>query len=162
MTLAELNGMDVRSAVEVLKPCCGSQRWAEDMSARRPFSDIGELHRAADLIWKTLDREDRSEAFASHPKIGETRGVVSQWSSKEQQGMTTAAGDIRTRIAQLNARYEERFGFIFIICANGKLAEEMLASLEERLGHSPDAEWEIAGEEQMKIVHLRLNKLLET
>jgi 2-oxo-4-hydroxy-4-carboxy-5-ureidoimidazoline decarboxylase len=160
MTLAELNRMNSQGAVDVLKPCCGSQKWAEEMNARRPFSDIEEVHGAADIVWRTLHREDWHEAFASHPKVGETR-EVSEWSKKEQGGMVSAADDIRARLGQFNTEYQKRFGFIFIICATGKSAEEMLASLEERLRHDPDTEWEIAGEEQIKIVHLRLNKLLD-
>lgn len=151
--------MNAVSAAHVLKPCCGCERWAEQITARRPFSDIAELHSAADLVWRTLTRNDWLEAFASHPKIGETR-EVSQWSKKEQEGMAAASDEVRVRLAQLNREYQERFGFIFIICATGKSAEEMLALLEERLQNGPDNEVQIAGEEQLKIVHLRLNKLV--
>jgi OHCU decarboxylase len=160
MTLAELNEMSAQDAADHLKSCCGSQRWAEEMSARRPFSDIAELHSAADLVWKTLDREDWLEVFGSHPKIGETR-EVSDWSRKEQEGMATAANDTKARLARLNREYQERFGFIFIICATGKSADEMVASLEERLQNNPEHEMRIAGQEQVKIVHLRLKKLVD-
>ncbi|MFL6452176.1 MAG: 2-oxo-4-hydroxy-4-carboxy-5-ureidoimidazoline decarboxylase [Bryobacteraceae bacterium] len=151
--------MDARSAAEVLKLCCGSARWAEEMSARRPFSDINELHRTADLVWQALDREDWNEAFASHPKIGEIRNL-SAWSKNEQEGMATAADNIRACLAELNREYQERFGFIFIVCATGKSAQEMLTSIEQRLQNSPDDERQVAGQEQAKIVHLRLNKLV--
>src|SRR3954447_6445839 len=98
MTLDELNGMDPHSAASVLKACCGSRRWAEGMAARRPFSDPAELHRAADPVWTALGREDWLEAFASHPKIGETKGA-SQWSKKEQEGVAGASEDSRTRLS---------------------------------------------------------------
>lgn len=159
MTLADLNGLDAQSAADILKPCCGSQRWAEGMSARRPFADIAELHSSANFVWETLNREDWWEAFASHPKIGETRDL-SQWSNKEQEGMSVATSDVKARLNQLNREYQARFEFIFIICATGKSAEEMLASLERRLQNTSDCELQVAGQEQMKIVHLRLDKLI--
>jgi OHCU decarboxylase len=159
MTLAELNALDERSAENVLKPCCGSRRWAVEMSARRPFPDTDELHREGDLVWQALDKVDWFEAFASHPKIGET-GAASEWSKREQTGMITADDGLRARLAQLNREYLERFGFIFIICATGKSAAEMLGSLEGRLENSAEKELQIAAHEQMKIAHLRLKKLI--
>lgn len=160
MTIDELNAMEPQRAADALKPCCGSQRWAERIAARRPFSDPAALHGAANSVWSTLGREDWLEAFASHPKIGETKGA-SNWSRKEQQGVAIASQDSRIRLARLNREYQERFGYIFIICATGKSAEEMLTCLEQRLHNGPEEELRAAGEEQMKIVHLRLNKLID-
>jgi OHCU decarboxylase len=159
MTLDELNRMDPRSAADVLKPCCGSERWAQAMAARRPFQDPVELHVAADAVWASLGREHWLEAFASHPKIGELKRA-SQWSKKEQEGAATASEETKMRLARLNREYQERFGLIFIICATGKSAEEITACLENRLYNRPEDEIRIAAEEQMKIVHLRLNKLI--
>jgi OHCU decarboxylase len=160
MTLDELNGMDPQRASNVLNPCCGSERWADGMAARRPFNDSAELHRAADSVWSALGREDWLEAFASHPKIGDTQGA-SHWSKKEQEGVATASDDSRIRLARLNTRYQEQFGFIFIICATGKSSEDLLTSLEKRINNCPEDEIQAAGEEQMKIVHLRLNKVID-
>jgi OHCU decarboxylase len=160
MTLDELNRMTAQRATDVLKPCCGSQRWAESMIVRRPFTDVADLHRAADVVAPTLGREDWLDAFRSHPRIGETKNVP-RWSQKEQEGMRTAADDVRSRLARLNQQYQERFGFIFIICAAGKSAEEMLAQLEERIQNRPEDEIRVATEEQRKIVHLRLDKLID-
>jgi OHCU decarboxylase len=161
MTLDELNRMAAQSAADALKLCCGSQRWAEGMTACRPFLDVADLHRAADVTSNILGREDWLEAFQSHPKIGETKNV-SGWSEKEQEGMTAAAEDVRNRLAQLNRAYQDRFGFIFIICAAGKSGEEMLALLEERIQNRRQHEMRIASAEQVKIVHLRLNKLINS
>jgi OHCU decarboxylase len=160
MTLDELNRMPARSAADALKLCCGSRRWAEGVTACRPFLDVADLHRAADATSNTLGREDWLEAFRSHPKIGEMKNV-SGWSEKEQQGMTSTADDVRRRLVQLNREYQDRFGFIFIICADGKSGEEMLAQLEERIQNRPEEEMRIASAEQVKIVHLRLNKLTD-
>lgn len=160
MTLDELNRMPARSAADALKLCCGSRRWAEGVTACRPFLDVADLHRAADATSNTLGREDWLEAFRSHPKIGEMKNI-SGWSEKEQQGMTSTADDVRRRLVQLNREYQDRFGFIFIICADGKSGEEMLAQLEERIQNRPEEEMRIASAEQVKIVHLRLNKLTD-
>ena len=159
MTLDELNRMAAQSAAGALKLCCGSQRWAEGITACRPFPDVAELHRAADATSNNLGREDWLEAFRSHPKIGETKNV-SGWCEKEQEGMAAAADVVRSRLVQLNREYQDRFGFIFIICAAGKSGEEMLAQLEERIQNRPEDEMRVASAEQVKIVHLRLNKLI--
>ncbi len=127
---------------------------------RRPFTDVADLHRAADVVAQTLVHRDWLEAFCSHTTIGETK-KVSQWSQIEQGGMTIASDDVRTRLARLNQEYQERFGFIFIICATGKSAGEMLAQLEERIQNRPEDEIRLASEEQRKIVHLRLDKLID-
>jgi OHCU decarboxylase len=160
MTLDELNRMPARSAADALKLCCGSRRWAEGVTACRPFLDVADLHRATGATSNTLGREDWLEAFRSHPKIGEMKNI-SGWSEKEQQGMTSTADDVRRRLVQLNREYQDRFGFIFIICADGKSGEEMLAQLEERIQNRPEEEMRIASAEQVKIVHLRLNKLTD-
>jgi OHCU decarboxylase len=160
MTLDDLNRMDPQSAADLLKPCGGSQRWAEQMAGCRPFSNSSELHRAADWVWGALGRGDWLEAFASHPKIGETK-EASEWSKREQKSVAGASGDTRARLARLNEQYQGRFGFIFIICATGRSTEEMLRAIEGRLQNHPDHEILEAGEEQRKIIHVRLDKLID-
>jgi 2-oxo-4-hydroxy-4-carboxy-5-ureidoimidazoline decarboxylase len=115
---------------------------------------------AGDAIWRSLAPADRLEAFAAHPKIGD-RARGSSWSDGEQSGMHTAADDVRRRLASGNADYESRFGYIFIVCATGKTAGEMMAALESRLSNDPVVELEVASEEQRKITRLRLAKLMD-
>jgi 2-oxo-4-hydroxy-4-carboxy-5-ureidoimidazoline decarboxylase len=115
---------------------------------------------AGDAIWRSLASVDRLEAFAAHPKIGE-RARGPSWSDREQSGMHAAADDVRSRLAAGNADYESRFGYIFIVCATGKTAGEMLAALEARLPNDPAVELEVASEEQRKITGLRLAKLMD-
>ncbi len=115
---------------------------------------------AGDAIWRSLAPADWLEAFAAHPKIGE-RARSSSWSDREQSGMRSAAEDVRGRLASGNAEYESRFGYIFIVCATGKTAEEMVAALEARLANDPAAELGIAAEEQRKITGIRLAKLMD-
>jgi OHCU decarboxylase len=158
MRLDELNALPQDEVVPELLRCCGSTRWASRMAARRPFANPEAMDAEADKIWHGLGVEDWLEAFAVHPRIGARLGTP--WSLEEQRGVESAPTSARARLADANREYEARFGFIFIVCATGKSADEMLASLDERLKHSRGEEWRIAGEEQRKITRVRLAKLL--
>ncbi len=167
VTLAELNAQPV-SEVEIgFLDCCGSRAWAAAMASRRPFASIAEVHEAADAQLDRLERKDWLQAFGAHPRIGDSSPAASDtaathaWASGEQSGMHDADQVIRNRLAAGNDAYFERFGYIFLICATGKSAEEMLAALEFRLASDPEDELAIAAEEQRLITHLRLDKLLE-
>jgi OHCU decarboxylase len=161
MTLHELNASEENQAQKALLACCGSSQWTQRMAARRPFGDIKGIHAAAHDIWWSLDKSDWLEAFSCHPKIGELR-PVSDWSSQEQKGMANAAADTADAIATMNREYQKRFGYIFIVCATGRSADEMRELLERRLKNDPQDELCIAAKEQLKITHLRLDKLLQT
>jgi len=129
------------------------------MIERRSFGSRDAVCNAADEIWKSLDPSDWLEAFAHHPRIGEqTNNSVA---AREQSGVKSADADIRTQLAQINRDYEQRFGYIYIVCATGKSAEEMLATARNRLNNDPATELAVAAEEQRKITQLRLAKLLE-
>lgn len=169
--LERLNGLPAAEAHAGLLACCGASHWAREMVARRPFLDSAELFSAADQIWRSLGREGWLEAFASHPQIGEKRGekqieseagqkLSSRWSAEEQSGTQQNPAEVMTKLSEGNRAYRERFGYIFIVCATGKTASEMLAILERRLQNDPSAELPIAAEEQRHIMHLRLEKLL--
>jgi len=160
MPLSELNALDATAAARELLRCCGSTRWAEAMAAARPFPSLEAACERSDAIWSALDRDDWLEAFAAHPRIGARAGGSpgsAQWSSQEQAGVTDTS---RARLARLNEDYEQRFGYIFIICASGKTGDEMLRALERRIGNNPDDEVREAAEEQRQIARLRLAKLL--
>jgi OHCU decarboxylase len=165
--LDTLNSLPQRVCSAELLKCCGSARWAERMAAQRPFDGINSMLESADKIWWELDAEDWLEAFSHHPKIGEKKAAVVQsteaarWSEQEQSGASTVAEETRAELLALNHAYEERFGFIFIVCATGRTSEELLALLKERLHNDTETELGIAAEEQRRITHLRLRKLLE-
>ncbi|HEX2190424.1 MAG TPA: 2-oxo-4-hydroxy-4-carboxy-5-ureidoimidazoline decarboxylase, partial [Longimicrobiaceae bacterium] len=131
-----------------------------------PFRDPAALLERADAVWRELGEADWREAFRAHPRIGETRAEAGQtgreraWSAGEQAGMRSAAEAVQQALAAGNRAYEERFGFIYVVCATGKTAEEMLALLERRLANDPRTELRAAAEEQRKITRLRLEKLL--
>jgi 2-oxo-4-hydroxy-4-carboxy-5-ureidoimidazoline decarboxylase len=154
-----LDAMPETRAMEALLQCCGSSRWARAMLARRPFGSRVAVLDAADEIWTSLDGDDWREAFAHHPRIGEqTKNSIA---AKEQSGVSGAASEVRQALAEANRDYEQRFGYIYIVCATGKSAEEMLAIARDRLQNDPDTELRVAAEEQRKITRLRLQKLLE-
>lgn len=159
MTIAELDLKDEADIASRLLECCGSSNWVKQMLALRPFANQERLEGAATDTWQKLTSEDWLEAFSKHPKIGE-KGKVSQWSAQEQSGMNAAAAQVADRLAGLNRVYFEKFGFIFIVCATGKTAEEMLALLEARLPNTREVELALAAAEQNKITLLRLRKLL--
>src|SRR5687767_5840416 len=165
-SLAWLNALPPEEAAKELLKCCGSARWAQTMSQRRPFESVEDLARAASEVWWSLRHDDWLEAFRSHPKIGEKKaaGEVArqsqQWSGQEQSGVNEAQQHTIDTLAQLNREYEQKFGFIFIVCATGKSADEMLDNLRERIANDIDAELRIAAAEQAKITELRLKKLV--
>lgn len=155
---------DVAEA-EFLK-CCGATRWAKAMTHARPFANVTSMLAKADEFWSSLTAADWLEAFRAHPKIGEKKAATIQssraqnWSAQEQSGVAAASDDSIAELARKNREYEDRFGFIFIVCATGKSSEEMLELLTTRLDNEPETELEIAAEEQSKITRLRLEKLL--
>ena len=161
MTLDQLNATDVHEAQREFERCCGSTEWAARMTAARPFAGADAMLVTADVIWAALDETDWREAFAAHPRIGSGgAGGTSAWSAQEQAGVASADAEMRDRITAKNREYEARFGYIFIVCATGKSADEMLTMLEQRLTNDAAAEIRVAAEEQRKIMQLRLRKLL--
>jgi allantoicase len=143
------------------------------MAAARPFADAAVMAVVADVVWGSLAPADWLEAFGAHPRIGaggpgragEAGGAgredATRWSDQEQAGVAGASEATRLRLAKANREYEARFGYIFIICATGLTAAEMIESIERRLRHAPDVEMRTAAEEQRKITRLRLAKLLD-
>jgi len=136
------------------------------MSEARPFGNTQHLLGEADHLWSSLSAQDWLEAFRAHPNIGEQKAAARQseqtqaWSAQEQSSVHEAATSTKAALAQGNRQYERQFGFIFIICATGKTAAEMLSILNRRLQNSPETELEVAADEQRKITRLRLEKLL--
>jgi OHCU decarboxylase len=167
MTLGELNRLPSTHAETEFLKCCGSPRWARAMTAARPLANVDDLLTKADSTWRSLGSEDWLEAFRAHPKIGEKKAAAAQseearkWSAQEQSGIRDAAATTMAALAEGNRDYEQRFGFIFIVCATSKSSEEMLAILQARLQNDAETEIAAAAEEQRKIMRLRLEKLLQ-
>lgn len=165
MTLAELNILPRYRAEEEFLKCCGSVAWARTMARRRPFASFERLLQAASEIWLRLDETDWKEAFQAHPQIGKQTPAAHSsaqsrgWSAQEQSGMATASSDVVTALEEANREYAAKFGYIFIVCASGKGAGQMLAILRSRLENPPEDEIRVAAEEQNKITRLRLEQL---
>ena len=165
MNLTELNQGDSEQARIELLRCCGSSKWVNNILAARAFSSIEQLHVKAEKIWLELGKDDYLEAFAAHPKIGENKVPekaknTENLTRKEQAGILKATDPVKLELEKQNRKYEKKFGYIFIICATGKSAEEMLDLLQQRVENSPMIEINIAAWEQNKITKLRLNNML--
>ena len=165
VAVAELDDLPSARAAELLRSCCGAPRWVEAMVARRPFGTLDALLAEADDAWWSLDPDDWREAFTHHPRIGERASATPQdaraagWSAGEQAGMADAATAVHDALAAANRAYEARFGHIYLVCATGKDAEELLAIARTRLANDAETELRVAAGEQAKITRLRLEKL---
>ncbi len=166
MTLTELNALPRYRAEGELVKCCGSTAWTRSMAGRRPFVSFDRLLKAASEVWWRLDRADWMEAFRAHPQIGERKSTVQAstqfhvWSAHEQSGMDRAGVAVASALEEGNREYLAKFGYIFVVCAAGKGANEMLAILQSRLPNPPEEEIRVAAAEQNRITCLRLEKLL--
>jgi len=152
-----INGLTGEAARTALTRCCASTQWVQRMLAGRPYAGDPQLFQAAEREWWALDRADWLETFAAHPRIGERASDA--WSRAEQSGVTRAGADLRLALREENGAYERRFGHVFLVCATGRGATELLADLKARLAHDPDTELRVVAGEQAKITRLRLEKL---
>jgi len=166
VNIQHINEWSEAEAREAFLRCCGATRWVERMAARRPFASEVDLFAVAEQVWQGLTRDDWLEAFAAHPKIGDLDALRAKfaatgaWPASEQAGVAGAAETTLQALAEKNRHYEDRFGYIFIVCASGKTAAEMLALLEQRLHNDPAEELLLAAGEQAKITRLRLEKFV--
>jgi 2-oxo-4-hydroxy-4-carboxy-5-ureidoimidazoline decarboxylase len=166
VTLDELNALSPERATEVFRACCGASRWVDAMVERRPFASTDAIISMADDLWLAMRPGDWHEAFAHHPRIGERAAATPQderaaaWSAGEQSSIANAEASIHDELVEINRAYEARFGYIYIVCASGRSADELLDIARRRLTNAPDDELRIAAEEQRQITRLRLRKLL--
>jgi 2-oxo-4-hydroxy-4-carboxy-5-ureidoimidazoline decarboxylase len=159
--LDRLNVAEPATAERELLACCASRRWADELLARRPYHDLAGLRRVSHTVLAELGWADVEQALAAHPRIGERAagdGREAGWSRGEQAGVAGASALTAEDLAAGNVAYEERFGYVFLICATGLTGEQMLTALRERLGNDPDAERDVVRAELAKIVDLRLGK----
>jgi 5-hydroxyisourate hydrolase/2-oxo-4-hydroxy-4-carboxy-5-ureidoimidazoline decarboxylase len=169
MTLIDFNSLDKQEAAVLLQTCCGSALWVSEVLTQFPFESEKELIKIADNAWYNKCKQAVwLEAFTHHPKIGDTKSLTEKYAStqhfadSEQVAVKTASEDTITQLAQLNELYEAKFGFIFIVCATNKSADEMLRLITDRITNSHDEELLIAMGEQHKITIIRLQQLIES
>jgi len=164
--LARWNRLPAEEAELEVLACCGSSAWARQLAAARPFAGIDSLLNHSDQLWSRLSPKDWDEAFSRHPRIGERKPPAAasaqsaSWSAQEQKPVADATDSLRDELARANRQYEQRFGRVFIVCATGKSAQEMLDILRHRLHNDDATELLAAAEEQRKITSLRLQKWL--
>jgi len=165
--LSELNQLDGAAARAEMLRCCHSSRWADGMVHERPYNSFDDLVQHGATLWNSLSSEDWLEAFSAHPKIGDMASLrakyrsTSGWASGEQSGVDNAQEEVLRGLAEGNQTYETKYGYIFIVCATGKTAAEMLEILRSRMDNEPARELFIAAEEQNKITKIRLEKLCQ-
>ena len=160
----QLDLASLPEARRLLTTCCGSSAWVERMLRRRPFGSEARLTTAAREAWADLTHTDWLEAFGHHPKIGDRASLAKRFaatahlSAREQRGVEDATAQVLDDLAAGNRAYEDTFGYIFIVCASGKSAAEMLALLQQRLHNDAATEIRVAAEEQLRITELRLRR----
>jgi len=153
---------------DILKKCCGSERWVNKMMNIQRFETTDGIIKDAERIWYSLDKSDWLEAFDHHPKIGDMNSLKEKYSvskdlsESEQAGALSASDEILSELFLFNQLYEKKFGFIFIVFAKGKSADEMLGIIKERINNDPETELRTAAEEQFKITKLRLKNYYES
>ncbi|GJM35435.1 MAG: hypothetical protein DHS20C18_44360 [Saprospiraceae bacterium] len=167
MTLHDFNNKGKDTVKNALIQCCGSSKWVNLLMEHFPFPSEQKLVEQATRIWyEKCGETDWREAFTHHPKIGDVDSLEERFSEtkhlagEEQEGVKTATKATIQQLAQANTDYEQKNGFIFIVCATGKSAAEMLRLLQDRLANQPEEELHIAMGEQQKITMIRLKKLL--
>ena len=166
MNIEEINKLPRPELHQEFFRCCSSLNWVETLVKKRPFQDISHLMNEAEIVWYSLNEQDWLEAFSGHPQIGdlstlrEKYGNTSAWASTEQKAVGNASEQTLLELADFNKKYLKKFGFIFIVCATGKSADEMLQLLKKRIDNEYSFELKIAADEQFKITKLRLEKLL--
>ncbi len=167
-TLQELNHKSEESFKKELYLCCSSSKWVDHMLVCRPFLSEAALFQVADEAWFSLEKQDWLEAFSHHPRIGasldalrEKYASTQKWASQEQSSVAQASDEVLKKLQAANIEYEKKFGHVFLICATGKTADEMLSALELRIQNLPEVELKNAAIEQSKITRIRLEKLLK-
>ena len=165
MTIAEFDHLPNEKKKELLTQCCGSSAWVDKMLTVFPVEDLVEFLDATEQKWNECTQQEQMEAFEHHPKIGDINSLKEKfadtagWAEVEQSGVISSNEKTLQDLAKGNEEYENKFGFIFIVCATGRSAEEMLADLNSRINNSKEEEIKIAAAEQLKIAKLRLEKL---
>lgn len=159
-----VNGLDIESTKKLLREFCSCTQWIESMTSTRPYKDSKHMLSLAESLWFEASEADILEAFLGHPKIGDLNALKNKYAhhaTTEQGQVADAQEDILKQLQQYNEDYDKKFGFIFIVCATGKSAQEMLNLIKQRIINTRDDELRNGAKEQLKIIHLRIQRWLE-
>jgi 2-oxo-4-hydroxy-4-carboxy-5-ureidoimidazoline decarboxylase len=159
MRMAEFDALPAVDAAAALRECCAAPEWARRLAAGRPYGSAPALLDRADAVLADLDEDQVDLALAGHPRIGER--PVHAASVREQSGVAGAADEVRAALAAGNRAYEQRFGHVYLVCADGRPAADLLAVLRSRLDNDPATERAVLRAELAKINRIRLARLLE-
>lgn len=162
-SLDALNAAEPPDAERDLLACCAARRWADELIVHRPYPDLATLEQMSDRVFDRLDWAGVEQALAAHPRIGERiagQARQASWSRAEQSAAASSDSAVLTELHQANRAYEQRFGHVFLICATGRSAEDILAALRLRLGNDDQTERQVVRDELRKIANLRLRKLV--
>jgi allantoicase len=160
-----LNSSREATLKAIFKHVCHSQRWIDIMTASAPYLGPNDILKKGARAWSKCSEADWREALQGHPRIGDKakgKSLSANWSKGEQSQAKSPDSGIIKKLKATQERYFQKFQFIFLICATGKSSEEILAAVEKRLQNSAQEELQIVAEEQSKIIHLRLEKLLKS
>jgi 2-oxo-4-hydroxy-4-carboxy-5-ureidoimidazoline decarboxylase len=161
--LDALNRAEPERAERELLACCAARRWADEVIVRRPYHDLATLERVSDAVFERLEWSDIEQALTAHPRIGQRAdgtGREAGWSRQEQAAAASGDQQVADELRAGNVAYEDRFGRVFLICATGLSAAEILIELRRRLGNDEESERAVVREELRRIVTLRLRKLV--
>ncbi|CAG7591270.1 2-oxo-4-hydroxy-4-carboxy-5-ureidoimidazoline decarboxylase [Rhodococcus opacus] len=156
--LIAFNALSDARAVDLLVQCCSSTVWAQRMAAGRPFPSADALYTAAENVLGDLRESEIDAALAGHPRIGDRADNPS--SAREQSAVAAADDDVRARLRAGNEEYEQKFGHVYLVCASGRSAHELLGVLRDRLGNDSVTERKILRTELAAINRIRLERLL--
>ena len=166
MSSLKINNLNAAQAHQALEHCCAAPNWVLGMLNIMPFENKEHLFQSAQTVWDSLSESDYLAAFEGHPQIGDLStlskkyAATAQKAGHEQSGMSKANEQTLKKMIALNKQYLSKFGFIFIVCASGKSAEQMLELIEQRVNNTREKELTIAAGEQAKITKIRLESLL--
>ncbi|WP_099020395.1 2-oxo-4-hydroxy-4-carboxy-5-ureidoimidazoline decarboxylase [Mycolicibacterium palauense] len=152
------NALSDRQRMHLLFGVCSSTIWARRVLAGAPFRDVEALLDRADRVLAELPDAEIDAALDGHPRIGARADNPS--SAREQARVADAGDDVRAALAEKNREYDDKFGYVYLVCASGRSAEELLDILTERLGNDPETERRVMRMELAKINRLRLQRLL--
>src|SRR5687768_8980827 len=143
------NRLSDRQRMHLLYDVCSSPIWARRVLAGGPFRDADALLQRADRVLAELPDAEIDAALDGHPRIGARADNPS--SAREQARVADAAAEVKTELAAKNREYENRFGYVYLVCASGRSAEELLAILTERLDNDRETERRVMRNELAKI-----------